>query len=77
MPAPIIMKETTMKFTFYWLDGTKEILEGNDAAEALNRAGYGAGALGALDFYARGEDNNYDWDANKRSWKRVVFREGF
>lgn len=37
-------------FTLFWLDGTREA--------AMNNAGYGAGALRALDFYAEGDDNN-------------------
>ena len=40
-----------MKYKFHWLTGKEEILSGRSAADALNKAGYGAGALRALDFY--------------------------
>lgn len=39
------------KFMLYWLDGKTEIIEGKDITEAFNHAGYGAGALRALDYY--------------------------
>ena len=51
-----------MKYTFYWSTGEKEILEGKNSTDALNNAGYGKGALSALDFFSRGEDNNYIWE---------------
>lgn len=56
--------------TFYWLDGKKEVLQGDTPEEALNKAGYGQGALKALDFYAKGDDNNYTWDPSIHEWKR-------
>ena len=44
--------ETTMKkYKLYWLDGCTEIIEGNDAVDAFNRAGIGRGALRVLDYY--------------------------
>ncbi len=55
-----------MKFTFYWLDGKRDVLQGEDAADALNSAGYGAGVLRALDFYATGDDKRYKW--NGKAW---------
>ena len=42
-------------FTFFWLDGTREVLEGNSPADAANKAGYGAGAIHALDFWKPGK----------------------
>lgn len=39
------------EYIFHWLDGKDETLAGNTAADALNSAGYGRGALRALDFY--------------------------
>jgi len=44
--------------TLHWLDGTENVLEGwgeNDrqaAADAMRSAGYGAGALRALDYFS-------------------------
>ena len=51
----------TMNYTFYWLTGRREVLQGSDPANALNRAGYGGGAVRALDFYAEGDDDRYAW----------------
>jgi hypothetical protein len=49
------------KFRFHWLTGEVEEAEGYDAADAFRRAGYGGGALRALDFWEevkeKGEEN--------------------
>jgi hypothetical protein len=57
-------------WTFYWLTGQREVLVGANAADALNRAGYSAGALRALDFYSDGESDSYTWNAAERRWDR-------
>jgi hypothetical protein len=38
-------------YIFHWRDGKDETLIGDTAADALNRAGYGRGAVAALDYY--------------------------
>ena len=38
-------------YIFHWDSGKEERLSGEDAADALNRAGYGRGALAALDYF--------------------------
>lgn len=59
-------------WTFYWLTGQREVLRGATAEEVLNRAGYSAGALGALDFYAAGDQRDvWEWDAEQRSWVKA------
>lgn len=58
-----------MKFTLYWLDGKREVIEGRDAADAVSQTGYGAGALRALDFWASGDNGDYEWDATTRRWE--------
>jgi hypothetical protein len=55
-------------FTFYWRDGRRDVYRGIDAADALNNAGYGAGALRALDFHAKGDDSNWRWVPETREW---------
>lgn len=55
-------------FTVYWLDGKRDVLKGTDIADALNHAGYGHGALKALDFHCKGIDYDYEWIKGK--WKR-------
>lgn len=39
------------KFILYWLDGSKEIVSGHTISDAFMKAGYGYGALAALDYY--------------------------
>ena len=40
-----------MGFKIYWLDGREEIIEGETSASAFTKAGYGAGAVRAIDYY--------------------------
>lgn len=56
------------KFTLFWLTGEKNVVEGTDVADAMNKAGYSNGALRALDFYANGDNNDYVWNDEKHSW---------
>ena len=60
------------KFTLYWLTGKKEVVEGNDPAQAMTLRGYSNGATRALDFYANGEDNSYEWNPTDRKWVRIT-----
>tara|TARA_R110000868_G_scaffold106717_1_gene292469 strand:- start:16 stop:222 length:207 start_codon:yes stop_codon:yes gene_type:complete len=53
------------QFTLFWLIGKKEVISGNDIAHAMNSAGYGAGALRALDFHSEGDCNDYEWIGGK------------
>ena len=39
------------KYRFHWLDGKVHEGEGRNAVDAFTRLGFGAGALGALDYY--------------------------
>ena len=39
------------KFKLHWLDGKTSIVEGRTIDEAMNNAGYGSGALRALDYW--------------------------
>lgn len=43
------------KFILHWLGGRTETVEGTDIADACRRAGIGAGALAALDYYGEGD----------------------
>ena len=58
-------------FTFYWRTGDREVFPGRDPAEALNKAGYSGGAVGALDFYANGDNNEYVWNSETRDWDKI------
>lgn len=56
-PSQLVQK----KRTFYWLNGQRQVLEGDSVADALMNGGYTAGALHALDFVANGECDDYVW----------------
>lgn len=60
------------EYTFFWLTGLREVLPGKHPHECLNNAGYGAGALRALDFYALGDCKEYEWDQKYRTWKKLA-----
>ena len=45
------------KYKLHWLDGKIEIIEGENAVDAFNRAGIGRGALAALDYYEEIEED--------------------
>lgn len=53
-------------FTFFWLGGKRDVLPGETPEDAMNKAGYGQGALKALDFHAEGDNQQYEWSGN--SW---------
>lgn len=55
-------------YTLYWRDGKREVVKGDNQAQAMTLRGYGSGAVRALDFYAKGDDRDYEWDAAKREW---------
>ena len=42
--------------------------EGASVTDAFTRAGYGAGAVPALDFYSPGDNKDYIYDREIRSW---------
>lgn len=63
-------------FTLYWLDGKRELVRGPTPAEAMSRAGYGGGALRALDFYADGDDTSYQFVDKRWSKKAAVKPSG-
>jgi len=54
-------------FTFYWKDGSRQVLPGKTVQQAFSNAGFGAGAIAALDFHAPGDDHSWLW--LNGSWK--------
>lgn len=46
------------KFKLYWLDGKEEVVEGSSIADAFTKAGYGAGAIRALDYHEEVTDDD-------------------
>lgn len=69
--AELGVDPTKQKFTLFWLDGKREVIEGRDVADAMNSAGYGQGSIRALDFHANGDNKEYAWDAGAKSWERI------
>lgn len=59
-------------YTIYWRTGKRELVRGDDVAQAMTLAGYSGGAVRAVDFYAVGDDKEYDWDKERRDWVRKV-----
>ena len=60
-------------FTLYWLSGHREVVEGETIEQAFTLAGYGAGALKALDFFNYGDDHSYTWSKERHSWNLTFF----
>lgn len=58
-------------FVLYWLTGNAEIVQGSDIADAMNKAGYGNGALRALDFYDNGDEITYAWNIETKRWEHI------
>ena len=50
------------KFLLHWLDGKTEEVLGTSIADAFSRAGYGGGAIRALDYYEEVKGNGLDKD---------------
>jgi hypothetical protein len=63
------------QFTLYWKTGQRQLVEGRTIAEAMTLAGYSAGAAPALDFWAKGDNHRYIWDAAEREWNSLDVAE--
>lgn len=68
--APPEELEGDKKFTFWWRDGTRSVLLGPTADAAFTRAGYGAGAKAAVDWYDYGDVDTHKWVSETKSWIR-------
>lgn len=55
-------------FTLFWSNGKRETVEGKNVSDAMNRAGYGQGAVRVLDFWGEGDCHNYKWDSEQERW---------
>lgn len=56
-------------FTIFWRSGEAQVVTGYDEPDAFRRAGIGAGALPAVDFYEKGDvRRKWLWDSLKKSW---------
>lgn len=58
-------------YTLFWLTGDSEIVRGSSPAVAMTMAGYGGGAVRALDFYSEGDcRKEWAWDKSARTWRK-------
>lgn len=53
------------EWTLYWRNGARQVLNGDTIHDAFSKAGYGYGALVALDFYSAGDDHDWKWEGKK------------
>ena len=49
-------------FILHWRTGEPETIQGNDIADAMNRRGYGQGALAALDYWEEADEDGDEED---------------
>ena len=59
------------QYILYWLSGTYDIIEGSSIEDAFTKAGFGAGAKSALDFYDVGNIVKYTWNNAKMDWDKI------
>ncbi len=64
--------EQLKKFTIYWIRGDRQVVEGTNVADACNRAGISTDVLPAKAFCRDGDNQNYTYDREKRSWVRTT-----
>lgn len=62
-------------FTIYWRHGTKSFIKGIDIADASKKAGIGAGAVPAIDWYKKGLSNTHKYDYKQKKWLPVAEEE--
>jgi hypothetical protein len=55
-------------YILYWLHGKLEKITGESISDAFNKAGYGGGAIRALDFYEQNETPTWHWDNQSNKW---------
>lgn len=55
-------------FTLYFKNGKREIISGESINEAFTKAGYGAGALAAVDWYDQEASETHYYDREQKTW---------
>lgn len=67
-------EEPAYKFTLYWRDGKRDVITTpfNNIAQAMTHIGYGGGSVAALDFFAHGENTDYEWNPKTAYWDRKI-----
>ena len=69
MESLISEDETNLEyFTLYWVHGDRNVIKGQSIEDAFTRAGYGHGAVPALDWYDNGVTETHRWDKENKTW---------
>lgn len=55
-------------FTLYWRTGHREVIYGTSIDNAFIYAGYGNGAVRALDWYDNGYTETHTWNKDSKVW---------
>lgn len=63
-----VAEPDVIQFNLYWIGGKTEVVSGASINDAFAKAGYGQGALRALDFYCKVGEGNYTYVDG--SWKK-------
>lgn len=58
----------TNAFTIYWRDGKRTVIYGPTIEEAFTNAGYGGGAVAAIDWYDNGDTDTHVWVKSEKAW---------
>ena len=56
------------KFTIYWKDGSRKVITGVTMEDAFTAAGYGAGAVAAIDWYDNGISQTHHYNMETKEW---------
>lgn len=56
------------KFTIYWLHGESSVVSGPTIEQAFASAGYGGGAVNAVDWYDNGITRTHWYDKTRKVW---------
>lgn len=56
------------RFTLYWRDGSRNVVKGKSIEDAFTQAGYGGGAISALDWYDTGVTETHWYNREKHEW---------
>lgn len=59
-------------FTIYWLNGDKSHIFGETIDQAFTHAGYGGGAVAAIDWYDGRISDSHWYDKEKKVWEKYL-----
>lgn len=62
--------EEKKTWTIYWRSGDKTVITGPTIENAFSSAGYGGGAISAVDFYMEGDDSSYTYNKTTHEWEK-------